>query len=92
MTVSAESLRVLAAWADVLAAGIPTGRWQGGDADASGVITMPWFERSDELARFVADMSRAALVQPVDWMTWASSPEGQRLIAEPATIAAPSRK
>lgn len=83
----AESLRVLAGWADPLAAGFPVGRWQGGDADAAGVIAMPWFERSDELSRFVADMAAAGFVRPVDWMAWAGTPEGQRLIGDPAAIA-----
>jgi hypothetical protein len=85
--VPAESLRVLAGWADALAAGIPTGRWQGGAADAAGVVTMPWFERSEELARFAFDMSAAGLVQPVDWMAWTVTPEAQRLIRDPAAVA-----
>jgi len=88
VTVPAESLRVLAGWAGALAAGIPAGRWQGGEADAAGVISMPWFERSDELARFVHDMASAGFVQPVDWMAWAGTPEAQRLIRDPAAIAA----
>ena len=87
LRVTAESLRVLAGWAGPLAAGIPVGRWEGGEADAAGVISMPWFERSDELARFVSDMASAGLVRPVDWMAWAGTPEGRRLIGDPAAIA-----
>jgi hypothetical protein len=87
MEVPAASLRVLAGWADALAAGFPPGRWQGGDADAAGVITMPWYERSDELARFASDMAGAGLVRPVGWMAWAATPEAQRFIGDPTAIA-----
>ena len=87
MNVSEESLRVLASWADAFAGGLPTGRWQGGDADAAGTIQMPWYEYSDPIERFVADMSRAELVRPVDWMAWMATPRAQRLVRDPADIA-----
>jgi hypothetical protein len=85
--VSAASLRVLAGWADAFAAGPSIGRWQGGEADAAGVIQMPWYEYSDEINRFESEMYRARLVRPVDWVAWAGTPEAQRLIADPAEIA-----
>ena len=47
---------------------------------------MPWFEYSDVIDRFRSEMSGAGLVQPVDWMTWAGTPEAQRLIRDPAEI------
>jgi hypothetical protein len=81
------SLRVLAAWADVFRARPPVGRWQGGEADAAGVIQVPWFEYSAEMDRFRSEMSGAGLVRPVDWMTWAGTPEAQRLIRDPAEVA-----
>jgi hypothetical protein len=87
VTIPVASLRVLAAWADTFAAGVPTGRWQGGEADAAGVIQMPWYEHSDEIDRFRADVVGAGLVRPVDWMAWAGTPEAQRLIGDPEEIA-----
>lgn len=87
MRISAASLRILAGWADVFARRGPIGRWQGGEADAAGVIQMPWYEYSDEINRFVAEMSEAKLVRSVDWMQWARTPEAQRLISDPAEIA-----
>jgi hypothetical protein len=85
--ISEAGLRVLAGWADWFAARPPIGRWQGGDANAEGVIAMPWYEYSDEMERFVSDMSRAGIVRPVDWMAWAGTPEARRLIDDPAQIA-----
>lgn len=81
------SLRLLADWADTFAARGPIGRWQGGERDAAGVIQMPWYEYSDEMNRFVAEMYRAELVRPVDWTAWRGTLEAQRLIDDPATIA-----
>ena len=52
---SQESLRILAGYAAPFRRGVPIGRWQGGEADAAGVIHMPWFERSAEVDRFVAE-------------------------------------
>ena len=87
MNVPAASLRVLAGWADTFGAGPSIGRWQGGEADASGVIQMPWYEYSDEIDRFVSDMYRVKLVRPVDWTAWSGTPGAQRLIGDPAEIA-----
>ena len=88
MRISAASLRILAGWADTFAGRAPIGRWQGGEADAAGVIQMPWYEYSDEIDRFVTEMYEAKLVRSVDWMEWAGTPEAQRLISDPAEIAA----
>jgi hypothetical protein len=85
--ISPAGLRVLAGWADTFAARPPIGRWQGGETNADGVIQMPWYEYSDELGRFVSEMSRAEIVRPVDWMAWAATPEARRLIGDPAQIA-----
>ena len=87
MTIPMASLRVLAAWADTFAAGVPTGRWQGGEADAAGVIHMPWYEYSEVIDRFRSEMAGAGLVRPLDWMAWVGTPQAQRLIRDPAEIA-----
>lgn len=88
MSIPDASLRVLAGWSDRFAAGGPIGRWQGGERDSTGAIQMPWYEYSDEMNRFVSQMYEAELVQPVDWTTWRGTPNAQRLIADPAAIAA----
>jgi hypothetical protein len=90
MRVSRASLQTLAGYASTFAAHGPIGQWRGGEADAGGVIRMPWYEYSPEIDRFRADMSTANLVRPVDWMAWAATPEAQRLISDPAAIAGAS--
>jgi hypothetical protein len=35
-------------------------------------------------------MYAAKLVRPVDWMRWAGTPEAQRLISDPTTVAGAS--
>lgn len=87
MRISKASLRVLAGYADGFAPHGPIGRWQGGEADAAGVIQMPWYEYQPEVDRFVQDMYAAKVVRPVDWMAWAGTPEAQRLISDPTAIA-----
>ena len=87
MRISNASLRVLAGYAQTFAPHGPIGRWQGGDADAAGVIQMPWYEYEPRVDRFVQDMYAAKLVRPVDWMRWAGTPEGQQLISDPSAIA-----
>jgi hypothetical protein len=85
--ISAASLRILAGWADTFGGRDPVGRWRGGEPDGDGVIQMPWYEYSEEIDRFVAEMYHAKLVRPVDWMSWSGTPEAQRLIQGPAEIA-----
>jgi hypothetical protein len=88
--ISKAGLRVLAGYAETFAAHGPIGRWRGGEANAEGVIQMPWYEYQPEVDRFVADMYAAKLVRPVDWMRWTGTPEAQRLISDPAVIAGAS--
>jgi hypothetical protein len=85
--ISKTSLRVLADYAGAFAPDRPIGRWQGGEADAAGVIQMPWYEYQPVVDRFVADMYAVKLVRPVDWMSWAGTPAAQSLISDPAAIA-----
>ena len=90
MRISKASLRVLAGYAEALAPHGPIGAWRGGEKDAAGVTQMPWYELGPEIERFVSEMYVAKLVRPVDWMRWAETPEAQRLIADPTTIAGAS--
>jgi hypothetical protein len=85
--ISKASLRVLAGYTETFEPHGPIGRWQGGLADAAGVIQMPWYDYQPGVDRFVADMYAAKLVRPVDWMSWAGTPKAQQLISDPARIA-----
>ncbi len=87
MRISKPSLRILAGYADAFASHGPIGAWRGGEANAAGVIQMPWYEYQPEIDRFVVDMYAAKLVRPVDWMRWAGTPEARDLISDPTTIA-----
>lgn len=90
MRIPKASLRVLAGYAQSFEPHGPIGRWQGGQADAAGVIQLPWYEYQPEVDRFVQDMYSAKLVRSVDWMRWAGTPEARQLIEDPAAIAAAS--
>jgi len=89
--ISNEGLRVLAAYDGLFTGHEPIGRWQGGERDASGAMSMPWYEYSDEVNRFRRDMAVAGFVQPVDWMSWAATPEGLRLVRDPSAIGEATR-
>lgn len=91
MRISKASLRVLAGYAETFEPHGPIGRWQGGQADAAGVIQMPWYEYQPEVDRFVADMYAAKFVRPVDWMAWAGTAQAQHLISDPTAIAGASQ-
>jgi hypothetical protein len=88
--ISRKSLQILANYAETFEPHGPIGRWQGGEANAAGVIQMPWYEYQPEVDRFVEDMYAAKLVRPVDWMRWAGTPEAQQLISDPAAISGAS--
>lgn len=90
MRISRKSLQILADYAETFEPHGPIGRWQGGEANAAGVIQMPWYEYQPEVERFAADMYAAKLVRPVDWQRWAGTPEAQQLVSDPAAIAAAS--
>lgn len=90
MRISRKSLQILADYAETFAPHGQIGRWQGGEANAAGVIQMPWYEYQPEVERFEADMYAAKLVRPVDWQRWAGTPEAQQLISDPAAVAGAS--
>lgn len=90
MRIPWSSLRVLAGYAAAFAPHGPIGRWQGGEADAAGVVQLPWYEYQPDVERFVSDMYAARLVRSVDWMRWAGTPEAKRLISDPTAIAGAS--
>ena len=85
-------LRCLADWLPILeASDFSAGRWQGGEADANGVITMPWFEYDELIADWPGTCEGVTLVvMGFDWMTWLATPEGKALSSDPAAIATAS--
>lgn len=85
--VTPEQLRVLASWAPRLERLESAGAWRGGERDAAGVITMPWFELSPEIDAFVSEVAAAGFVRPLDWGAWSATPEARRLIDDPTAIA-----
>jgi hypothetical protein len=83
-----DRLRLLAAWEDELAdPGFLAGHWEGGEADAQGVITVPWFDYAPAVERMHLDASTGGWVVPFDWMGWTATPVGERLLGDPAAIA-----
>ncbi len=86
-----ERLRRLAAYEPVF--GDPSfspGTWEGGRPDEHGVIRMPWFSYNDTVDRFHRELAAARWVYPFDWPVWAATPEGGRLVSDPAAIATAS--
>jgi Family of unknown function (DUF6508) len=46
------------------------GEWCGGEEDADGVISMPWFELSPDASAFVDALRAHGLIVPFDWVAW----------------------
>ena len=55
--------------------GFVFGEWDGGKANAEGVITMPYFTLSDEAYSFVRTCNEHGWVEPFDWPAWAQTAE-----------------
>ena len=82
-----EALIALAAWSKRFeAADFRVGDWEGGAADADGVIQMPFMTWSADVERFVDEVDRNGLVRPFDWMAWADTPLGHELITNADVI------
>jgi hypothetical protein len=83
-----DRLRMLAGYGAVLRdPGFTVGRWVVSEPDANGVVQMPWFEYSEAAQAFHSLAGTAGWIQPFDWMAWAGSPEGRRLISDPGLVA-----
>ena len=89
LTVSlAERLRGLARYATIVASpGFTFGHWVEPTPNEDGVIQMPWYEYSVAAEAFVTEAYGLAWVVDFDWMKWAASPKGKRLLADPALVA-----
>ena len=82
-------LAALGAWADRLEGSeFRIGTWEGGEADANGVISMPWFRLSDDAEAFTSDVAGHGWIQVFDWMRWLQTPEARRLLDEPGVLEA----
>jgi hypothetical protein len=81
----------LAAWEARLARpGFDAGHWVKSAPDADGVLHLGWFEYSAGADAFRADCARYGWVVPHEWMAWAGTPDGVRLLGDPAAIASAS--
>jgi len=86
-----EGLAWLASWAPILAD--PTfdfGRWIPPQPLPDGTIQVGWYELSEEALRFVTEASVHGFVVPFDWMAWAESEAGSRLLGHPEAVASAS--
>jgi hypothetical protein len=78
-------LRHLASFAEVVdSPDFVFGQWVPMEQQSDGVYTMPWFDFS----RAGRDLIGAMIVSPeVNWPTWVTTDEAQRLLADPAAVA-----
>jgi hypothetical protein len=83
-----ERLRRLAAWESVFSSpDFSIGEWEGGSADADGVIQTPYFVYSEGVDRFQRELGQLGWVHPFDWPAWATTARGQELAGTRAAIA-----
>ena len=83
-------LQALAAFGPQLRAPCASaGRWadQTGSGTVDDPLTMPCFESSDLLNRFVSMTCDAGWVQDFDWMEWSRGPEAKSLLRDKASLA-----
>lgn len=77
-------LERLARWLPELESGaLDFGRWEGGDRQPDGSLTMPYFTFSPRGLELVRDLP----VEPFDWPRWLETDEAQGLLADQAKIA-----
>jgi RimJ/RimL family protein N-acetyltransferase len=80
-------LRALARWAPELETlGGSAGTWAGGEADADGVIRMPYVVLSERILAFTREMTALGWIHPFDWPAWAGSPAGRRYLEDSSRI------
>jgi len=89
MTMSeTERLRALGKYEDVFTApDFTMGHWAETTPGEDGVIQMPWFEYSDGAEAVVEEAYELGWVVDFDWMKWAASPKGRRLVADAGRVA-----
>lgn len=83
-----ERLRALGKYEDVFAApDFTMGHWADTTPGADGVVQMPWYEYGDAAQTFVQEANALGWVVDFDWMKWAASPKGRRLLADVGLVA-----
>jgi hypothetical protein len=88
MTELIERLAGLARWLSRFEdPAFTTGDWHASTTEQAGVIHMPWYEYGTEIRQFTAEMAALGWVHPFDWMAWAATPAGRRLLQGPASVA-----
>jgi hypothetical protein len=70
--------------------GFEFGTWGGGERLPSGVLTMPYFEPSQDVVDFRAAAYTNGWVHDFDWPAWSHTPEALELRDKPAALAAAS--
>ena len=70
------------------APGFRFGEWVPSREREDGVIVLGWYVPGPEAEAFLADLG--GWIVPFDWMTWASSPDGQALLGHPEAVASAS--
>lgn len=64
------------------------GTWEGGEKDASGVIHMPYFVRSDAADAFFRTVNSFGWINPeFNWPEWSGTDECQELRRSPEALA-----
>ena len=58
------------------------GQWAGGK-ETDGVISMPWFDLSEEAQRFIEVVYDYGFVRAFDWMEWRQTDEAIALRDDP---------
>jgi hypothetical protein len=84
----ADRLKALAKYEAVFASpGFTFGHWVEPPPDADGTLHFPWYEYSSAALTFIREASASGWVVDFDWMTWAASPEGTRMLADRSLVA-----
>ena len=86
-TSATERLRALAKYEAIFAApGFTFGHWVDPTPGEDGVVQMGWYASSDAAQAFVDEAYALEWVIDFDWMKWAASPKGRRLLADPGLV------
>lgn len=64
------------------------GRWEPSRQRTDGPWSMPYFVFSEAADQFLREVAGLGLIRPeYDWLSWQRTPDGQRLLRDPAAVA-----
>jgi len=87
-TPTTERLRALARYEAIFAGPDFTfGHWVEPTPDEEGVIQVGWYAYSEAAEAFIEEAYALEWVVDFDWIKWAASPKGRRLLADPGLVA-----